>query len=190
MGGSKSSRAARRILGWLPAVMVLSVINASPASAHHIKGATYTGTHSGGGAVSFTVTGDGSGISSVTATNVPAGSCTFEESTTQYATPLPIQNHAFSDTTPPMSFSGSFPGVQAAQGTVRITSFNPPCDSGDLTWNATTTASPAGSEECEEAKQAVKKAKKAVKKADSEQAKTKAKKKLKKAKQKQAAACG
>lgn len=135
---------------------------APPATAHHIKAAIYNGPHSGGGTISFTVTGDGSGISSVTATNVPGDSCTFEESSTEYATPLPISNHAFSDPTPPMSFSGSFPGVQTAQGTLRITSSNPPCDTGDVTWNATTTASPAGSEECEEAKQAVKKAKKAT----------------------------
>jgi hypothetical protein len=172
------------------AIIVMQVQHVPQAAAHHIKAATYNGTHSGGGSISFTVTGDGSGISRVAATNVPAGSCTFEESTTEYATPLPIQNHAFSDTTPQMSFSGSFPGVQAARGTVRITSSNPPCDSGDLTWNATTTASPAGSEECEEAKQAVKKAKKALKKAESEQAERKARKKLKRAKQKRAAACG
>lgn len=184
------ARSLWHVVAMLVAATVIQAPFAPSAAAHHIKGATYNGTHAGGGTISFVVTGDGSGISSVTATNVPGDSCTFESISQQYSTPLPITNHAFNDSSPPMTFSGSFPSVQRAQGTLRVTSSNPPCQTGDLTWNATTSSSPAGSEECQEAKQAVKKAKKALKKADSEQAERKARKKLKRAKRRQQAACG
>lgn len=181
-------------------------VYAAPAQGFHIAGATYDGTHAFGGTVSFTVTPDGSGLSIFSATGtIPGNSCTFTGgSTTTYVQPLPILNHAFNDTASTTRKSGSFGAVQSASGTFQIQT-GPPisCSSQQVSWNATTTASPAGSEECANAQNAVasaedavKKAKKKVQKADGT-AKKKAKKKLKKAKEElqaaeaqQAAACG
>lgn len=122
---------------------------------------------------------------------IQGSSCTFSGSDATYNTPLPIVNHAFSDTTPPLIVDGSFNGVQSASGSFKLQTGAPfPCSTPTITWNATTTASPAGSEECRNAEQVVaaaeqkvKKAKKAVRKAETGREKRKAKKKLKKAKQ-------
>jgi hypothetical protein len=97
--------------------------------------------------VSFTVTPDGSGISSFSVGGpVQGDTCSFPSgSSTTYNQPLPITNHTFSDTHAPFTKSGSFPGPQSASGTFRIktsTYPGPSCDTGDVTWNATTTASP------------------------------------------------
>jgi hypothetical protein len=134
------------VLG-LASVMLVVLAVAAPARANHIAGATYTGTHAQGGTVSFTVTPDGSGISSFSVGGpVQGDTCSFPSgSSTNYVQPLPIVNHAFSDTTPPLTESGSFPGSQSASGTFRIKTqvFGAPsCDTGEVTWNATTTASP------------------------------------------------
>jgi hypothetical protein len=163
---------------------------ATPAQAFHIDGATYNGTHAFG-TVSFTVTPDGSGISrfGVSGT-IPGNTCTFSGSETTYVQPLPIVNHAFNDTSPPLTHSGSFNARQSASGTFRIQTGAPfPCSTGQVSWTASTTASPAGSEECQSAQaavdaaeQKVKKAKKKLKKAETEEQERKAKKKLKKAK--------
>jgi hypothetical protein len=119
----------------------------SPAHADHIAGATYTGTHAQGGTVSFTVTPDGSGISSFSVGGPVMGDvCTFPSgSSTSYLQPLPIANHAFADTTAPFTESGSFLGPQSASGTFRIRTPafpGPTCDSGEVSWKATTTALP------------------------------------------------
>jgi hypothetical protein len=187
-----SSRARR--LSTVAAIVCAGAFGAlaTPAAAFHIPGATYTGNHSAGGTMSFTVTADGSGLSNFNVVGpIPGNTCTFSGSGTTYVQPLPIVNHAFNDTTPPLTASGSFNARQSATGTFRIQQSGPPvsCTTPTFTWNATTTASPAGSEECKSAQaavdaaeQKVKKAKKKVKKADDEQEKKKAKKKLKKAK--------
>jgi hypothetical protein len=131
----------------LALVALIQVVAVSPARANHIAGATYNGTHAQGGTVSFTVTPDGSGISSFSVGGpIQGDTCSFPSgSSTNYVQPLPIVNHAFSDTTPPLTESGSFPGPQSASGTFRIKTQvfpGPSCDSGEVAWNATTTASP------------------------------------------------
>lgn len=118
----------------------------SLARANHIAGATYSGTHAQGGTVSFTVSPDGSGISSFSVGGpVQGDTCSFSGINTNYAQPLPVVNHAFSDTTPPFTASGSFPGLQSASGTFRMRTQvfpAPACDSGEVGWSATTTSSP------------------------------------------------
>jgi len=128
---------------WLAVIVVVLAVVAPPASANHIAGATYNGT-SQGGTVSFTVTPDGSGISNFNVGGPIQGDfCTFSNITTNYVQPLPITNHTFSDTTAPFTVTGSFPGVQSASGTFRMKTSGPyPCDTGDVSWNATTTAQP------------------------------------------------
>lgn len=189
-GPTVVTRSIWRAVLALVALSFMQLQLAAPSEADHIKGATYNGNHSGGGTISFTVTGDGAGISSVSATNIPGDFCTFESSSTEYVNPLAITDHAFSDTSPPLMFSGTFPSPQSAQGTLRASSTFPPCDTGDVSWTATTTSLPDTSgDECEKAKQAVKKAKAKLKKAEGKRAKERARKKLNRAKARKRAAC-
>jgi len=72
----------------------------------------------------------------------------FQKSYTQ---PLPITNHTFTDNSSTFTPSGSFPGTQSASGTYRIktTIYTPSpvtCDTGEMAWNATTTAMPPAPE--------------------------------------------
>jgi hypothetical protein len=190
--------------GGLAAGLVL--LAAPPAFANHIGGATYNGTHSQGGTMSFTVTPDGSGVSSFTyAGPIQGDICSQSGTTSTYFQPIPIVNHAFSDPGEPgPAVSGSFPETQKASGTFKVqSSFG--CDFPTLTWTATTTATPpapspppggtpppAGpqfSERCADARaaarrarRAVARAKKAVRQASGHDARAKAKKKLRKAK--------
>jgi hypothetical protein len=177
---------------------------ASSAAAFHIAGATYNGTHAGGGTVSFAVTPDGSGLSSFSVGGPVQGNiCTFGGSSITFTQPLPIVNHAFNLSSSSTSVSGSFTGVQQASGNFRIKTFGPfSCDSGIVPWTASTNASPAGSEECKEARaalsaakaklrkaqKAVRKAKKAFKEADTPGEESKAKSRLRKAKARERAA--
>jgi hypothetical protein len=133
-----------------PVLLAAALLFAVPidASANHIAGATYNGT-SAGGAVSFMVTPDGAGISSFSIEGPIPNNCgsvsNFQKNYTQ---PLPITNHTFSDNSSTFVLNGSFPGTQTASGTYRIktTIYGPggstTCDTGDVAWNASTTASP------------------------------------------------
>jgi hypothetical protein len=177
-----------------------SLIFVPAAAAFHIPGATYNGTHAGGGTVSFTVTPDGSGLSSFSIGGPVQGSiCTFGGSTVTFVQPLPIVNHAFNSSTGTTTLNGSFGGVRQASGSFRIKTFPPfACDSGTVTWTAQTAASPAGSEECKnatvavdgarqreaKAKSRLKKASRAVQKAGTPSAKAKARKRQRQAKRK------
>lgn len=181
-----------------------SLAIASSATAHHIPGATYNGTHAGGGSVSFTVTPDGSGLSSFSVGGPVQGNiCTFGGSTITFTQPLPIVNHAFNSSGGTTTVNGSFTGVRQASGNFRIKTFPPfSCDSGPVSWTAGTTASAAGSEECKNAQaavsaakaklkkaaKAVRKAKKALKDADTPGEESKAKSRLRKAKARERAA--
>jgi hypothetical protein len=136
-------RCARSAAG--AALLVAILFGASRADADHIPGATYSGTVAGGTPVSLTVSPDGSGITSFTAAGpLEAGDCTFSDVTWTYSgTPLEIANHSFSDSDDPeMSVTGSFPTVQGAQGTLRVGDVSSSCDTGNLAWSATTTATP------------------------------------------------
>ncbi len=115
----------------------------STASAFHIPGATYIGTHSGGGAVIFDVSADGSTITRFRVENYKTEFCDVAVFELPGA---PIVNNSFSFSSAALkfSYSGTFPGVQLAQGTFNDTE----CATGTLTWTARTTASPAGSAEC------------------------------------------
>jgi hypothetical protein len=127
------------------ALLVVVLFAASRADANHIPDATYNGTVAGGTPVSLTVSPDGSGITSFTAAGpLEAGDCTFSDIAWTYSgTPLAIANHSFSDSDDPeMSVTGSFPTVQGAQGTLRVGDVSSSCDTGNLAWSATTTATP------------------------------------------------
>jgi len=138
--------AHRRALALLAAAVVILAawalgppFGVRPASANHIAGATYTGTHSaGGGTVTFTVSGDGSGITSFSATDVPGDFCDFPEIKLNFGTPLKINDHAFKrNVASGLSISGTFPGVGTAQGTLRNV-VSGVCDTGTVNWTAET----------------------------------------------------
>jgi hypothetical protein len=185
-----SSRIVAAIVG-----VAAGLVAALPAQAYHIPGATYEGTHSQGGRVSFTVTSDGEGLSSFSAYGPIRGStCTFGSSgepiTTTYVQPLPIVDHTFEDTTQPFFSNGSFREVQGADGTFRARTTSPSCDTGELTWNASTTASPARSEECRRARAARRRAQRAVRRARSRRARRRAQQRLRRARRTERADCG
>jgi Ca2+-binding RTX toxin-like protein len=123
----------------LLAVAAAALWAVASAGATHIGGATYNGTLTGSGPMSFTVSRDGSEITSLTIPGpIPGNSCTYSNVSGFYF--VEIANHSFDDSRPPVYFSGSFRGKQSASGTFRIDSSG--CDTGSLSWNATTTASP------------------------------------------------
>lgn len=131
------------------AVAAVGLAVVASAGANHIAGATYNGTISGAGTLTFTVTADGTSISSLSAPGpIPGNSCTFSNVSVNYVTPLPITNHTFNDSSPPLYFAGSFPGSQSASGTFRINDTSVPCDTGTLSWSATTTSAPPPSAKC------------------------------------------
>ena len=176
-------RTVRRLPALLAIGLGAQVLLASTAPAFHISGATYTGATSAGGTVNFAVSGDGQSISQIGFTD-PGPACPFA-SFTLFGS-VPITNHHFSGSSSgsKTAFNGDFASKQSAQGT--LSGAAAMCQ---LTWSATTTASPAGSEECKDAQAELKKAKKAVKKAQGNQQKKKAKKKLKRAKKSVAMFC-
>jgi uncharacterized repeat protein (TIGR01451 family) len=132
----------------LALVVVGGLVGASRAHANHVYGATYTGTHSGGGQIRFTVSRDGSYVTSIAFTDLPAG-CGLSIGGPD---PRPllalITNHAFSYTsagtpTDPVSFSGTFPGLLSASGTLRWALGHSCGESAPtVTWTATTSAPP------------------------------------------------
>ena len=185
-----------RVLWAVASVALVAGLIVSSAQAFHIAGATYTGTHSKGGTVEFRVSADGRLIEQVRLTSLPgaSGSCTVEE--VSWQANAPIENHAFDELSPGYDrLRGSFTGAQKAEGTFFT---GTGCLTGTLSWSATTTASPAGTEECrdaqaavddalaavKQAKKQVKQAKRQVDNAEGPEEKAKAKKKLKRAKRK------
>lgn len=179
---------------------VAMALVASPAGAHHIPGASYTGTFSAGGTVGtvkFQVSGDGESVTGYSAeapTEFPGRSsgpyaCSLKGESV--LVPEPIIDHEVDFRQSDGSFfKGKFSGRQTASGTLQIAVGGGTCKSDVLTWTASTTASPAGSEECKAAKGQVRKAEKALKGARTGRARKKARSRLGKAKKKRKDACG
>jgi len=124
------------------------------ASGAPVPGATYKGTGPHGAIVNFTLSPDGTLVTSYQLFNVPANTCSFNSAAGPQGFPgVPIHDNAFSFDVHPFTsvvFHGSFTGPTSAAGTLRLyqgaTGQSPPCDSGTLNWTATTTSTPpAGS---------------------------------------------
>jgi hypothetical protein len=140
------SKAAIRVAVLL-AVAAASLWAAPSAGANHIAGASYSGAITNAGSLSFTVSADGSGITSMSAAGpIPGNNCTFSNVSATYVQPLPITNHSFNDSSPPLYFAGTFGGTQSASGTFRINQAG--CDTGNLSWTATTSALPPVTAKC------------------------------------------
>lgn len=118
----------------------LAVALAPPASADHSYGAIYAGSVSSGGEMEFVVSPDGSEVTHFELNAVPTECGTI---TTEVDGHWPIANHAFTNTAGPVQFTGSFPAVQSAQGTVQYKwSGFPSCTSSVMNWTATTSTPP------------------------------------------------
>ena len=120
-------------VGVLAALLAAAALGQSSVSANHVAGATYTGTVSGGGTVSFTVSADGC----VTTFKLDTPSITYDFGGCMFISKQP-SNHAFSlpllvlPNQP--AINGSFSNAGSAHGTVT------PLFEETLTWSATTTA--------------------------------------------------
>jgi subtilisin family serine protease len=102
-------------------------------------GATYRGTHGGGGAVCLTVTPGWTGVISFLIVDVAGDTCRFAWAHRRYPDPLSIVSRNFDD---PGFLTGSF-SDRSAQGTVVITKTTAPtCKTGTVNWTATTDATP------------------------------------------------
>jgi hypothetical protein len=142
-------RAVRRC--GLTGVLVLVTawaIGALPADASPIPGAAYNGVAADGATVAFTVSPDGALVTSYRLSGVPGNTCMFnaggDNGVWQGA---PIVGGAFQYALyDAILFQGTFPGPQSAAGSFRLfnhaTSVTQACDTGTVSWTATTTATP------------------------------------------------
>jgi hypothetical protein len=133
----------------------------SQATAFHIPGGSYSGYVSGGGTITFTVSGDGSAVTNLTlAGPITPANCTW--SGAQYSQPVPIASNTFDNG----QVSGAFPSVQGAYGhyNVLVSGLTGSCRATG-SWSAVTTADPSGSDECKAAQVQVKQRKAALQKA-------------------------
>src|SRR5262249_43894925 len=131
-------------------VVMLSVaVVALLAAAGHPAGATFTGTRSDGGTIKFTLSADATRVVSWIAPDVKGDTCQFLAEGDNGVWPgADIDDEAFGyHLYDAISFEGSFTGRLTAKGTMRL--FNhqvtgknakPACDSGTLTWTASTTS--------------------------------------------------
>jgi uncharacterized repeat protein (TIGR01451 family) len=135
-----------RLAGSLPGLLlaiVIGVFLTAPARAEHIPGATYVGTHSGGGTVELTVSADGSSVTSFSYSALPIGCGT--SLTGKWMGGTPILNDAFSypaQSEGYVSFSGTFSDLQNVTGTATwVGSF---CGGSHptVTWEARTSSPP------------------------------------------------
>ncbi len=141
------------------AVTLLGVAVPS-ATAFHIPGATYSGATSGGGSISFSVSGDGRSVMNLALGNLHSVTCSTNSA--HYPQPVPIKKNAFDNG----AVSGSFPNVQGARGRfdIAVSTLLSSCRVTG-TWSAITSASPKGSQECKTAQAHVKKWKRARRRA-------------------------
>jgi hypothetical protein len=121
----------------------LLLLAASPGQAHHVAGATYSGTWNGG-TVEFDVSADGMTVTRFNVTKNPGQGCTEGQHLG-----IPITDHAFDGRAgPALSVSGSFPHTRSAEGAFAFDSGpgvpNYKCGSGSVAWSATVdTTAPA-----------------------------------------------
>lgn len=131
----------RLVLLTLGIVAAMGVPAASAMASNVSHPATYTGTAAGGGTIEFDVSPDGSAVTRFAGKEVSVPPCgTISGQTTGS---IPIANDSFQySSSVGVSFSGTFPAIQQAQGTISWHSSFPSCTSEQISWTATTTAPP------------------------------------------------
>ena len=143
-GAPTGRRLARRLLVLVGAVVALSLAFSGLAEAAPIPGATYSGIAADGAHVFFTVSSDGTLVSSYGITDVPGSTCQFYAGGEQGIWPgAPIADDSFTYRNyNAIVFQGTFTSPTAASGTFRFqnaaTSATAACDSGTVNWTATT----------------------------------------------------
>jgi hypothetical protein len=142
---------------WLTGLLALVLTSAAVGSAvaDPIPGATYNGVAADGARIRLTVSSDGTLVDSYDITGVfgqepGGGTCQFTAAGASAVWEgAPIVNTAFEyQLGDAILFQGTFPGGQASTGTFRLydaaSSQTPACDTGVVSWTATTTATPRG----------------------------------------------
>jgi uncharacterized repeat protein (TIGR01451 family) len=132
-----------RRLTCLVLLAAVAALCTGSARALRIPGATYSGTHSGGGTVAFTVSPSGFEVTSVSFENLPLGCGTYL--TGERTVNAPITNDAFSYTAQgesDISVSGSFTGLQTATGTLSWSGSFCAGNHPTVTWEASTSSPP------------------------------------------------
>src|SRR5919202_67455 len=132
-----------RRLTWLVLLAAAGVLCTGSAHALRIPGATYSGTHSGGGTVAFTVSPTGFEVTTVSFEMLPLGCGTYL--TGERAVAAPITNDAFSYTAQSesdISVSGTFTGLQTATGTLSWSGSFCAGNHPTVTWEASTSSPP------------------------------------------------
>jgi uncharacterized repeat protein (TIGR01451 family) len=132
-----------RRLTCLVLLATVGVLCTGSARALRIPGATYSGTHSGGGTVAFTVSPTGFEVTTVSFGNLPLGCGTYL--TGERTVNAPITNDAFSYTAQgesDISVSGVFTGLQTATGTLSWSGSFCAGNHPTVTWEASTSSPP------------------------------------------------
>jgi hypothetical protein len=134
MTGEKSPRARRRgvrsalvprALGVLLFVAATVSLAVAPAAANHEAGGAYSGTHAESGQLGFSVSQDGSTLSSfgwddLWGTSPTGGWCNSGLSTSFFFGAPPITDHSFNYSGEDFDATGSFPSPGTASGTVTL----------------------------------------------------------------------
>jgi hypothetical protein len=146
---------SRRRLTRIVLIGLVAAVAAAPvalAAGAPVPGARYKGVGDQGVLVSFTLSSDGTLVTSYQLFDVPGNNCSFSSAAGPQGFPgVPIVRNAFSYDVHPLTsvvFDGTFTGPASASGTLRLyqsaTGQTPACDSGTLNWTATTTSTPPG----------------------------------------------
>jgi hypothetical protein len=121
-------------------IAAMAALAASAVASNVSYPATYTGSAATGGVVEFDVSADGSAVTRFALKEVPLPPCgTWSGQTTGS---IPIVNDTFSNNSGLIHFSGSFPAIQQAQGTVSAHTSFPSCNSPEISWTASTPTPP------------------------------------------------
>jgi uncharacterized repeat protein (TIGR01451 family) len=138
-GTAHSGRLLASFVALLVAGVVGTVPRAAATSGVYVFGARYSGSHSAGGLVEFTVLDEGGSIRGLAYTNLPIG-CGTTLSSPPGREVVPILNDSFAFSGNFISYAGSFSGTQTATGTLTWT--GPFCEGNHpvVTWTATTSA--------------------------------------------------
>jgi hypothetical protein len=137
------------VVGLVVAVAVVALLlSMSDASAQPVAGAYYSGDITGCaeppcGTVGFTVSESGSQVEDFTAYDVPGDACEFISFT--YPVPLDIVDDSFGPGIEGIyEVSGTFLSEGNAEGTLKLVTSNPPCETDDLAWTAVSGSMPVG----------------------------------------------
>jgi hypothetical protein len=136
-------------IGPVLAAVLACALPVVAAGAAAIPGAGYSGTYAGGGTIQLTVSVDGTRVTSYRLTRTVGDTCEFYANGDAGEWPgAAIADDAFEyHLYDGIRLSGKFTGAQSATGTFRLYNHaagsRPACDSGTISWTATTTAKPA-----------------------------------------------